>query len=736
MMKRTLLYLLCLPLLIQAQNKLLTVEDAVLKQRTALAPDRLMQLQFLPGTHQYAWVTKQNGKEVLMRTDADQMKTDTVIRIAAFKELMNGTGVDVELPERFPFITWINGESFRFMYSNVFFQCNPFTRSMQVLNRIPKEATGVETDTLSKRMAFTMGDNVWAFKPESYASFQKATSNINADGSAKPKDFVLTMDGMYGLKNGQAVHRNEFGITKGMFWSPGGTRLAYYKMYEGMVTDYPILNLNTKPAATENIKYPMAGAPSHQVRLMIHDFKRNISYPILTGTPEEQYLTNIAWSPNEEDIYVAIVNRDQNEMKLNKYDATTGAFIKTLVLETNPKYIEPEHPIVFVKNSNRFFILQSERDGFNHLYLYEQNGRFVRQLTKGSFDVTDLLGFNKEGTKAYYMATANNGLDRQCYAVELESGKVTAVTRNSGVHQVVYSDDGKYFLDTYSNLNTPRKTILMNNEGLEKAVVLQAANPLQEFKHCGSRIFQISSADKSTSLNCRMFFPPNFDSTKKHPVLIYVYGGPHAQMVTNSWLGGADMWLYYMAQQGYVVFTMDNRGSANRGLEFEQSTFRELGKNERADQMEGVAFLTKQKYVDASRIGVFGWSFGGFMTLGLMSHSNQFKAGVAGGPVTDWGLYEIMYTERYMDKPIDNPEGYKATNMIEQAKNLKGKVLIIHGTDDDTVVWQHSLQYLKKCVDENIQVDYFVYPGHKHNVLGKDRVHLMQKVADYFKANL
>jgi dipeptidyl-peptidase-4 len=345
-------------------------------------------------------------------------------------------------------------------------------------------------------------------------------------------------------------------------------------------------------------------------------------------------------------------------MKLNKYDAITGAFIKTLFIETHAKYVEPQHPVTFIKNSPRFFIWQSARDGHNHLYLYEQNGRFVRQLTTGDFEVTELMGFNDKGTKAYYMATANSGLERQCYSVEIESGKTVPVTRNAGVHQVVFSEDGKYFLDTYSNTNTPRKTILMNDEGLEKSVILHAQNPLMDYKTCNIRLFQIPAADKATKLNCRMFYPPNFDSTKKYPTIVYVYGGPHVQLVTNSWLGGSDMWLYYMAQQGYVVFTMDNRGSANRGMEFEQSTFRNLEKAEREDQMEGVSFLKKQKYIDATRLGVFGWSFGGSMSISLMTRTDAFKVGVSGGPVIDWRWYEIMYTERYMDKPDENPEGY------------------------------------------------------------------------------
>jgi dipeptidyl-peptidase-4 len=234
-----------------------------------------------------------------------------------------------------------------------------------------------------------------------------------------------------------------------------------------------------------------------------------------------------------------------------------------------------------------------------------------------------------------------------------------------------------------------------------------------------------------------MIYPAAFDSTKKYPVLVYVYGGPHAQMITNSWLGGADLWLYYMAQQGYIVFTMDNRGSMNRGLEFENATFRDLGKVEMEDQLAGVSYLKKLKYVDGARMGVYGWSFGGFMTTSLMTRTpDVFKLGVAGGPVIDWRMYEIMYTERYMDMPQNNAKGYHDADLTNYAKDLKGKLLLIHGTNDNVVLWQHTLTYLKKCVDEGVLIDYFVYPGHEHNVLGPDRVHLMRKISQYFKENL
>ncbi|MFN4971461.1 MAG: DPP IV N-terminal domain-containing protein [Bacteroidota bacterium] len=721
-----------------AQNKLLTVEDAVMKQRTALAPERLSQLAFIPGTHWLSWVGKKDNRECLIVHDIPSGKNDTVLHIDKLKEMVESTNTGVPKFERFPFIKWINKDVFRFMFSNVYYEYATGKNDIKVLNRLPAEAENAEIDPNGSNIAFVQNNNVYVYNPDTWNKIeqQKNVPATNTKNGIEKPEYMITDDGSYVTENGKSVHRSEFGITKGLFWSPKGTRIAYYKQQQGMVTDYALLKTEKVPASYEYIKYPFAGAQSHMVWVYMYDTKRKITYPIYTKGPADQYLTNITFSPDEEQLYIAIVNREQNTLQLNKYDATTGAFIKTMFTESHTKYIEPETPILFVKNKPTQFVWQSERDGFNHLYLYNYKGEMERQLTKGNFDVKEIIGFDADGNYLYYMATANNGLDRQCYKVDVSSGKTTSVTSIPGTHTVLISDDDKYVVDQFSSTAVPRRIVLREQNGNDVRILLNANNPLSAYMPVGMRLLQITAADGKTTLNGRMFYPSKMDSAKKYPVLVYVYGGPHAQMITNTWLGGADMWLYYMAQQGYLVFTVDNRGSANRGLEFEQATYRNLGKAERDDQLAGIEYLKKLKYVDASRIGVFGWSFGGFMSIGLMTRTDAYKVGVAGGPVIDWRWYEIMYTERYMDKPEENPEGYADADLTNYVKNLKGKLLVIHGTDDDVVVWQHSLKYVKKCIDENVQVDYFVYPGHKHNVVGKDRVHLMQKVADYFKVHL
>lgn len=722
-----------------AQNKELTIDEAVLKGRTTLAPERLAQLQWIPNTNTFSYIGKKNGNEILLVVNTSNLKRDTALTIEEFNSSYFNITADSKKIERFPAITWESKSSFRYTYENAIYQFDISKKQSILLVKAPKEAEDLEYEPKTKRLAYTLNNNL--FYADEATTKANNTKDSNKDYGFSKED-MLTHDGNYEMVYGKAVHRNEFGIVKGTFWSPTGNKLAYYQMNQSAVADYTInhneSNENTRKTATaEKIKYPMAGTANHVVKLFFYDFEKKRTLEVKTENNVDQYLTNIAWSPDEEYIYIAIVNRNQWEMRLNMYDGKTGAFIKTVFKEQNEKYVEPEKPIYFIKDNPKSFLWLSEKDGYNQLYLYNRSGEMVKQLTQGNKPISDYLGTDAKGNVAYYMAFSENGFDKHLYSVEIKTGKTNQVTRFPGQHTVLLSDMGKYVIDNFTNTQIPRRINLIDVNGVEFGNILNASNPIEAYKPCDIHIFSISSRDNTTKLNCRTILPANFDSTKKYPVLVYVYGGPHAQMITNSWLAGADLWLYYMAQKGYIIFTMDNRGSSNRGFEFESATYRKFGEVEMQDQLAGVDYLIKQKYVDANRIGVYGWSFGGFMTTSLMTRSpGVYKVGVAGGPVIDWRMYEIMYTERYMDTPKENPEGYKTADLTNYVKNLNGKLLLIHGTSDNVVLWQHTLTYLQKCVDEGVLVDYFVYPGHEHNVLGKDRVHLMKKITQYFKENL
>lgn len=576
-------------------------------------------------------------------------------------------------------------------------------------------------------LAFTEGNNLRILSPSN-------------------KTEIVTRETAPSVVCGQAVHQREFGITKGTFWSPTGSALAFYRMDESMVTDYPIVNIDARCAKAEPFKYPMAGMKSHEVTVGIYNVATQQTVWLKTGTPKEKYLTNIAWSPDEKSIYVAELNRDQNEMHLVRYSAVTGKKEAELFTEKDERYVEPQHPVLFVPNRPDQFIWQSERDGYNHLYLYGTDGRLLKQLTQGEWVVTDVYGFDEKGENLFISSTQPHPLSSLSYGTPLsinnwklhvKSGKRSLLNGGNtlqGKHDLQVSASGKYAIDRFSAPQTPRQIdLIRTKDGKGIANLLTASDPYKGYAVPEIETGTIKAADGTTDLVYRLIKPTGFDPARKYPAIIYVYGGPHAQLVTGEWLNGTRGWDLYMAQRGYVMLTVDSRGSANRGHAFESVIHRNLGVNEMADQVKGADFLKSLPYVDADRIGVHGWSYGGFMTTNLLlSYPDLFKVGVAGGPVIDWSKYEIMYGERYMDRPQDNPEGYKNANLKLKAGNLKGHLLLIHGDIDPVVVWQHSLGFLKACVEADTYPDYFVYPRHEHNVIGKDRPHLHEKITRYF----
>ena len=544
----------------------------------------------------------------------------------------------------------------------------------------------------------------------------------------------LTTDGSPTIVYGQTVHQNEFGINGGLFWSPDGGQLAFYRMDQSMIAPYPLVHIDARKATEEKLYYPMAGMPSHHVTLGVYDLASGKTVYIKTGEPKEKYLTNISWAPDGKTIYIAELNRDQNHMDLKAYDPKTGDYIKTLFSETNSKYIEPQWPMRFIPGRDREFVWQTRRDGYTHLYHYNVDGKLLGQITRGAWEVTDFLGFADGGKTLVYTSTQLSPIDRVVASVSLDGRKTKLLTPQEGWHVARLSRDGKYLLDTYESLKNPTEQRLVSvSTGKQLAKLYQSKDPEAGFINPEITFGKIKAADGVTDLYYRLLKPTNFDPSKKYPTIVYVYNGPHAQLVQNRFHAGCLGWDLYMATQGYVVFTVDGRGSAHRGADFEQVIHRHLGKNEMADQMKGVDFLKSLPYVDANRIGVAGWSYGGFMTTNLMlTYPEVFKVGVAGGAVTDWARYEVMYGERYMDSPQDNPEGYKETNLSLRAKDLKGRLMLIHGTIDPTVVWQHTQLFVEACVKAGTYPDYMIYPEHRHNVMGVDRVHLNYTMARYF----
>ena len=691
----------------QAQLKKITLEDGVLQQGRKFGADRLTGFQWIPNTNKYVYYTDVWTKMMSATTTnskATEFVTLSDINTALGTKLKNFFGTE-----------WLDGNTLLVSENSKFYNYSIASKSGKMILETPENSENQTFDKSKQNLAFTEGNNLFLLNKNN----QKVTVTNNAD-----KNIV----------SGQSISRNEFGISGGIFWSPKSSYLAFYQKDETDVADYPILDINETPGKLVSIKYPMIGQKSEKPRVGIYNLSTGKTVFIKPRNNADDYLTNLSWTPDEKFILIAELNRGQNDMCLNLYDANSGAFVKTLLNETSNKWVEPEHDAFFPNSKSNNFVWHSEKDGFQNLYYYTIDGKLIKQLTSNKFVTRDIIGANPAGTEIYFKATGANPTNMLVYKVDLK-GKQTLITKDEGVHNVSISSDYNWFFDEYSNHSTPSKSLLYDKKG--KAItLLESKNKYDGYEMGTAEIKTIKAADGTTDLYTRLIKPSNFDPNKKYPVMVYVYGGPHAQMITNSYLDGANLWMYWMAEQGYLVFTVDNRGSDNRGFAFESIIHGKCGTNEIEDQMKGVDYLKSLPYVDGNRLAVHGWSYGGFMTNSLMLRKpDAFKVGVAGGPVVDWKWYEIMYGERYMDTPTENPKGFEESSTLNYVKNLKGKLLLIHGTNDDVVVEQHNLSLVKKFVETGKQVDYFPYPMHKHNVIGKDRVHLMTKVLNYIIEN-
>lgn len=699
------LFIFFIVISVQSQElKKLNLENTVFREFRDFYPERLSGVEWISENEFVNYAP--NGNLLVRNIKGDTVQTITPNEINAH---LSALDVDSIMYVR-PYM-WLSPAHFIIKSGLYLLWVNKDEMVCEIHLKIPQDAVNLEFSPASGHLAYTVGNNVFIAT--------QTDSAIRVTNHPKDSD----------IRAGIAIHQYEFGIEKGLFWSEDGQSLGFYEMDESMVTDYPLVNYNPVPAEANLFKYSMAGQKSHHAKTGIYDVRNKKLVYLKTGEPLDHYLTNFAFSPNGKYAFLAEVNRAQKEMHLNKYDAETGDLIKKLFTEIDDKYVEPQVPVYFPRSDSEDFLWQSRRDGYNHIYSYNKEGKLLRQITKGNFEILSIDGKTENGNTI--VVTASDGLlDRAVYAVNVKSGRMKKLTSQNGMHSVMMGE-GKYFIMRHSSPEVAGRMTVNDISGKVVSTLIDPSNPLDGYE-IGEVEFPVLKADDGTQLQARLIKPFDFDSSKKYPVLVYVYGGPHLQLITRDFKYGAPMWMYEAANRGYIIFSLDNRGSANRGKEFEQAVFRNLGTVEMEDQLKGVEYLKSLPYVDGDRMGIHGWSYGGFMTTSFMlRHPGVFKVGVAGGSVTDWRMYEIMYTERYMDSPQENEEGYKTADLKNYADKLEGKLLMIHGLDDNVVVPQHSFTLLKSFVDAGKQVDFFVYPGHEHNVRGKDRVHLMTKVLDY-----
>lgn len=694
---------------LQAQSKKLSMEDAILGQWQQFYPKSLSQLMWRGPKNEFTYV---QGNEVIVNKPSGE--TSVLIELLDINTCLEAE--NLKALKRIPKFSWQTENIIEFETQGSIIHYDIISKNLKLNLKVNPKAENKVFNAVSNMIAYTIDNNLYV-------------------GNKNGEEFTVTNDLDKNIVNGQAVSRSEYGIDGGIFWSPDGKQLAYYRKDESKVTSFPLVDIDTRVGSLREIKYPMAGMNSEVVSLGVYNLANKTTVWIQPNDfNEDQYLTNITWGADNKYIYIQVLNRESNHAKLNKYEASTGNFVATLFEERDSRWVEPSHQLLFLKNKPNLFIYQTNnREGFNHAYLYTTEGKLIKQLTSGNWEITDILGFDDQDKYMFYVSTEVSPIDRHAYKLNLKTGKKTRLTKDEGYHNVQISSDGSFLLDDFSSLNVPRIIKIADTKSSFEKQLLKADNELKDYNLGEISLGTIKSADGVTDLYYRMVKPADFDPNKKYPVVVYVYGGPHAQLVTNKFMGGCRLWEQYMAQNGYLLYILDNRGSANRGKEFEAVIHRKCGQPEMADQMKGVEFLRSLPYVDSEKIGVHGWSYGGFMTISLITNYPEvFKVGVAGGPVIDWKWYEIMYGERYMDTPDENPEGYAATSLLSKAKDLKGKLLICQGAIDPTVLWQHSLNFIRECIKNNVQVDYFPYPRAEHNVRGRDRIHLKQKVSNYF----
>ena len=689
-----------------AQKKELTLSESVLQQYRALGPDKMHGFSWIPNTTKYSFL-----KDKFTTLNIVAIKDTTVLNSISIAEINTVLGTDFK---NFFGYSWKSEQEILLHAGSKYYAFNFVTKKGQKTIELPENAENIDFVSGDEAVAFTQQNNLVILKN---GELIQVTANSDKN-----------------IVSGKFFARNEFGISKGTFWSPNANLIAFYQKDETDVHNYPLLDIESTPGELISIKYPMAGQKSEKPKVGIYDLRTKKTVFIAPRGKSDDYLTNLAWTPDEKQVVIVELNRGQNHFWVNVYDAVSGEFIRSLFDEKNDKWVEPENPVFFPSKSSNNFIWISQRDGFNNLYYYDWNGKLKQQLTYNRFVAKNIVGTINKETEVVFMATGESPLDMNYFAVNLK-GKQRLITKNSGTHTLQIGVDGNYFMDEYSSHFVPSKSLLLNAKGDVVKELLVSSDKLANYKIGITEISSINGVD-GTKLYTRLIKPSNFDPTKKYPVMVYVYGGPHAQMIQNEWLDGSNLWMHWMAEKGYLVFTLDNRGSGNRGFAFESGIHRQLGTIEMEDQLQGVNYLKSLPFVDSTRLAVHGWSFGGFMTTSLMLRKpGTFKVGVAGGPVTDWKFYEIMYGERYMDLPEENVEGYKNACLMNYTKNLKGNLLLIHGTVDDVVVMQHNYSLIKQFVEDGVQMDFFPYPMHPHNVMGKDRVHLIEKILTYILKN-
>lgn len=571
-------------------------------------------------------------------------------------------------------------------------------------------------------------------------------NNIFIKDLASGKETQVTTDGnQNNIINGATdwVHEEEFAFSVAYFWSPDSKKIAYYKFDESKVKEFSFDEFNNKLYPTQyRFKYPKAGEDNSIVTIHVYDLASASAKLMDIGKETDQYIPRVKWTMDANTLSIVRMNRHQNKLDIMFANATTGE-TKTIYSETTDTYIdihEGEGDYVYFTEDKKSFIIMNESDGFNHLYLYDMNGKLVNQITKGNWDVVNFKGIDEKTKTIFYTASETTATERDIYSIQMNGSGKKKISIEKGTHNPEFSNGMKNYINTFSSANSPSSIAIYNAKGKQIRILENneaLTKKMQEFNLSKKELFMFKTTE-GIELNAWMVKPPNFDPSKKYPVFLTFYGGPGRNMVNNSFDGAGYFWHQMLAQKGYIVMCVDNRGTGYRGVAFKKCTYKQLGKLEVADQIETAKYLGTLPYVDKTRIGTFGWSFGGYLSsLCITKGADYFKMAIAVAPVTNWRYYDNIYTERFMSLPQENASGYDDNSPINYVNKLKGKYLLIHGSGDDNVHYQNSMEMVTALVNANKQFDLFIYPDKNHGISGGNtRLHLYTKMTNFILDNL
>jgi dipeptidyl-peptidase-4 len=544
----------------------------------------------------------------------------------------------------------------------------------------------------------------------------------------------LTDDGSPTLLNGEPdwVYPEELDLATAYWWSPDSKQIAYMQFDVAREFMYPQVALGGERASFEPERYPQAGTPNADVHIGTVPVSGGATKWMDLGDARGALFARVNWTPDSTGLAVQRFNRVQNQLDLMLAETKTGV-ARTVIHESDPAWINANHLFRFLDNGE--FLWGSERDGFRHLYLYSLDGKLRKKLTEGNWEVNSVAGIDEQHQKVYFTSTEASPLERQLYSIGLNGKNRVRISQGAGTHMISMGPTAEYYMDTFSSLTQPPRKTMNSNTGAEFTVYREADTRLtDEYEVLPTEIVTVKAAD-GTLLYARMIKPAHFEVGKKYPAVVMVYGGPGAQSIHNSWPAAG--WDQVLAHRGFLIWQLDNRGSSGRGHAFETPLNRRMGKTELADQLDGIKYLTGQGFVDAARIGIYGWSYGGYMTLySMLNAPDVFRAGIAGAPVTNWKNYDTIYTERYLGLPSENAEAYRSSSAAEYAGKLKGKLLILHNFEDDNVLFQNTMQMAEALEKAGKLFDMAIYPQKSHGVGGVFRKQLMEKETDFFEQHL